>query len=147
MSYKCSLTNDLDLDIDLDQAFGQRVDLDKTRVHSPCESSELGDEADVTLLDGLVGVRADDAARDGAEGSHDGSERVHHSSVPAVVVLVGIVRLDDARIAGLQVLPPRGLDLDYRLVEATGAGTVDGSFATVAHGCGSDGMGCCRSDG
>ena len=45
------LTNDLDLDIDLDQVLGQRVDLDETRVYSSGEATKLRHEADITLRD------------------------------------------------------------------------------------------------
>jgi hypothetical protein len=57
--------DDLDLDIDLDETLGQRVDLDKTWVDSAGEAAEFGDEPDITLRDRLVRVGADDAARDG----------------------------------------------------------------------------------
>ena len=56
--------DDLDLDIDLDEALGERVDLDETWVDSTCEAAEFGDQPDVTLRDRLVGVGADEAARD-----------------------------------------------------------------------------------
>ena len=55
--------NNLNLDIDLNERFGERVDLDKTRVDGTSETSKLGDETDVTLLDRLVWIRAADAAR------------------------------------------------------------------------------------
>jgi len=58
-------TNDLDLDVDLDELFGERVDFDETGVDCAVEATELGDEADVSLADWLVWVGADDAARDG----------------------------------------------------------------------------------
>ena len=58
--------DDLDLDVDLHEALGEGVDLDEARVDSAVEAAELGDQADVALVYGLVGVRADDAARDGA---------------------------------------------------------------------------------
>ena len=58
--------DDLDLDVYLDEFLGQRVDLDETRVDGAVEAAEFGDETDVALGDWLVGVRADDAAGDGA---------------------------------------------------------------------------------
>jgi hypothetical protein len=58
---------------------GQWVDLDKTRVYSSRESTELGDETDVALSDWLVGVRADDAAGDGAESAYARAESVDHA--------------------------------------------------------------------
>ena len=51
-------TNNLDLDIDLDQLLGQRVDLHETRVHCAIEAAEFGDQPDITLADWLVGVGA-----------------------------------------------------------------------------------------
>jgi hypothetical protein len=64
------LTNDLDLNIDLDKTFTERVDLDETGINSAIESTEFGDETDITLRDRFVGVRTDDAARDGAHSSN-----------------------------------------------------------------------------
>jgi hypothetical protein len=55
--------DDLDLDVDLDEALGKRVDLDETRVNGAREATEFGDQADVTLRDGLVRIGADEAAR------------------------------------------------------------------------------------
>ena len=67
-------TNDLDLDIDLNEFLRQRVYLHETRVDGAVEATELGDEPDVALADGLVGVGADDAARDGTAESDAGTE-------------------------------------------------------------------------
>jgi len=64
-------TDDLDLDVDLDEAFRQRVDLDETRVDGAVESSELRDQADVPLGHGFVGVGTYDAAGDGPAGADD----------------------------------------------------------------------------
>lgn len=66
----------LNLDIDLDQTLAEGVYLDETRVDGLVETTELGDETDITLLDILVRVGADDAAGDGAHGSDDGAEGV-----------------------------------------------------------------------
>ena len=46
--------HNLNLDIDLYERFGERVDLDETRVDGASETTELGDETNVTLLDGFV---------------------------------------------------------------------------------------------
>lgn len=59
-------TDDLDLDVDLDQPFGEGVDLHETGVDGAVEAAELGDEADVALADWFVGVRAADATWDGS---------------------------------------------------------------------------------
>ncbi len=63
-------TNDLNLDIDLDKTFTERIDLDKTGVNRAIESTEFCDETDVTLRDRFVGVRTDDAAGNGTHSSN-----------------------------------------------------------------------------
>lgn len=50
--------HNLNLDIDLDEALGERVDLDETWVNGAVETTELGDETNVALRDRLVWVRA-----------------------------------------------------------------------------------------
>lgn len=57
--------DNLDFDIDLDEALREWVDLDETWVDGAVEATEFGDEADVSLGDGLVWVGAADAAWDG----------------------------------------------------------------------------------
>jgi hypothetical protein len=69
-------TNDLDLNIDLDKTFTERVDLDETGINSTIESTEFGNETDITLRDRFVGVRTDDAARNGTHGSNAGTKSV-----------------------------------------------------------------------
>lgn len=69
-------TNDLDLDIDLDELFGQRVDLDETGVDGAIEATEFGDETDIPLTDWLVRVGAHDAARDSTTETDACPERV-----------------------------------------------------------------------
>lgn len=69
-------TNDLDLDIHLDQLLRQWVDLHETRVHCAIEAAEFGDQPDVTLADWLVGVGAKDAEGDGAAETDAGTEGV-----------------------------------------------------------------------
>lgn len=59
-------TNDLDLDIHLDQLLRQWVDLHETWVHCAIEAAELGDQPNVTLADWLVWVGAEDTEGDGA---------------------------------------------------------------------------------
>jgi len=56
----------LDLDVYLDEFFGEGVYFHEAGVDGAVEAAEFRDEADVSLGDGLVGVRADDAAWDGA---------------------------------------------------------------------------------
>ena len=63
-------TNNLNLNINLDEAFAERVDLNKTRVDSAIETAKFGDQANITLRDRFVGVRTDDTAGDGTHGSN-----------------------------------------------------------------------------
>jgi hypothetical protein len=51
---------ELDFDVDLDEALGEGIDFDKTWVHGAVEAAEFGDETDVALGDGFVGIRAVD---------------------------------------------------------------------------------------
>ena len=57
--------DNLNLDVHLDDLFGQRVDLNETRVDGAVEATEFGDETDVSLTDGFVWVGANDTAWDG----------------------------------------------------------------------------------
>lgn len=68
--------DDLDLDVDLNEALGEGVDLDKARVDSLVEFAKLGDQTNVTLVHVLVRVRADDAAWNGTQGSNKGTKTV-----------------------------------------------------------------------
>ena len=67
---KCERTNNLDLDIDLDELLGQRVDLDKTWVDCAVKATKFGHETNVSLADWLVWVGADDTARDSSQASN-----------------------------------------------------------------------------
>ncbi len=69
-------TNNLDLDVHLDEALAEGVDLDQSGVDGAVEAAEFRDQTDVTLRDVLVGVRADDAAGDCTEGANAGPEGV-----------------------------------------------------------------------
>lgn len=68
--------DDLDLDVHLDEFLREWVDLDKTRVDSPVEAAEFGDEADVALVDGLVGVGTNDAAGDRTAEAHPATQGI-----------------------------------------------------------------------
>merc|ERR1711937_327038 len=92
---------DLDLDIDLDQTLGEGVDLDEAGIDGLVESTKLGDETDVALVDALVWVGADDAAGDGAQGTNDGAKGVDHAPVPALGAGLG---RDGGCVAALQIL-------------------------------------------
>jgi len=59
----------LDPDVDLGNLLGKRVDLDKAGVDGAVETSELGDETNMALVDGLVRVWAADTAWDGSDSS------------------------------------------------------------------------------
>ncbi len=133
-------THNLDLDIDLDETFAERVDLDEAGIDGAIESTELGDQAHVTLRHRLVRVRTADAAGEGAHGSNARSQSVDcarrpsvslapwggdrvmlltHASVPAMVALVALSH-ERLGIAGLQVLSSRRLHVDHGVVEAAG---------------------------
>ena len=87
--------HNLNLDIDLHERFGERVDLDETRVDGASETTELGDETNVALLDGLVRVRAADAARNRTEGTDGRTQSIDHAAVPAGARGIFGVGLDD----------------------------------------------------
>lgn len=91
----------LDLDVDLDQALGQRVDLDETRVNGAVETAEFGDETNISLIDTLVGVRADDATGNGSHGTDDSAKGIDHLSVPAG--RIGL-RADSGGIGALEII-------------------------------------------
>lgn len=109
--------NNLNLDIDLDEAFAERVDLNETWVDCAVETSKLRDETDITLRDRLVWVRAADAARDCSKSSDARTKGVDHASVPAMSSLVAFTS-QSLRIAGLEVLSSWGLHIHHRVVTA-----------------------------
>ena len=63
-------TNNLNLDIDLNETFTERVNLDETGINSAIESTELGNQTDVTLRDRFVGVGTANAAGESSHGSN-----------------------------------------------------------------------------
>ena len=63
-------TNDLNLNINLNETFAERVDLDKTGINSAIETTEFGDETDVTLRDRFVRVRTANATGESSHGSN-----------------------------------------------------------------------------
>lgn len=65
--------NNLNLDVDLDDALREGVDLDETGVDGLVEAAKLGDETDVALVDVLIRVGAADTARNGSQGSNAGA--------------------------------------------------------------------------
>lgn len=62
-------TNNLDLNIHLDKALAERINLDQARVDSAVESTKLSNQTNITLRDRLVWIRAANAARNGTHGS------------------------------------------------------------------------------
>jgi len=111
--------NNLNLDIDLNERFGERVDLDKTRVDGTSETSKLGDETDVTLLDRLVWIRAADAARNRTKSTDSRTEGVDHATIPAGARGILSIGLDNLRVRRLKVLATWWLDLDDRVVDTS----------------------------
>lgn len=69
-------TNNLNLDIDLNELLRKRIDLDKTRVDSAVESSKLRDQADIALTDRAVRVGTADAAGHGTKASDDRAKSI-----------------------------------------------------------------------
>ena len=69
--------NDLNFDIDLDEALGERIDVDKTRVNGASKFAELGDQTDVALRDWLVRVGTDNTAGNGTEETDARSQSVN----------------------------------------------------------------------
>lgn len=68
--------DDLNLDINLDEALRKRVDLDEARVNGLVETAELSDKTDIALVHVLVGVWTADATGNGADGTNNGAEAV-----------------------------------------------------------------------
>lgn len=132
-------TDNLNLDVDVEDSLGERIDLDQAWIDGPREATELGDETDFSLVYRLKDAGADDAARNGAQVSDDGAEGVLHVAVPCMSVTLLIVGLDGTRVRRLKVLSLRRLDLDEWLIRVPVAGSVDGSFAILdavcVHGC------------
>ena len=58
--------DNLNLDIDLNEAFTERIDLDETWVDGAIEPTEFCDQTDVSLRHWLVRIGADETAGDGA---------------------------------------------------------------------------------
>lgn len=55
-------TNDLDLNINLNQLLRQWVDFDKTRVNSSVKTTEFRDKPDISLIDWSIWVWAAETA-------------------------------------------------------------------------------------
>jgi len=69
-------TNNLNLDIDLDELLRQRIDLDETRIDSSIKSSKFRDQAHVALADRAVRVGAANATGNSTEASDDRTKRI-----------------------------------------------------------------------
>jgi len=108
--------NYLNLNIYLDQVLRQGIHLNQTGIHSSCKATELGDQADISLSNRLVGIRTDDTAWNGAERADDITKGVYHGAVPAMLTRIFGVGLDDARVRGLKILTAWRLDLDEGVV-------------------------------
>jgi hypothetical protein len=107
-----TLTNNLDLDIDLSKRLRQRVDLDKTRVDGARKATELGDKTNITLVDGFVGVRAAKTAGNGTESTNGRTKSVDHATIPASARCILGVGLNDLSVRWLEVLATWRLDID-----------------------------------
>lgn len=118
------LTNNLNLDIHCDELLRKWVDPDKAWVDCADESSKLGDQADIALVDRLVWVRAADAARNRTQTTNDRPETLDHRSIPAVRRGICAVRLDDLSVRWLKIFSTWRLHRDQ-----TSVITIDGGFA------------------
>ena len=115
--------DNLNLDVHLDQVLREWIDLYQAWVYSSCETTELGHEADVTLRDRLrapsvytrhclspgwsmylVWIRANDAAWDRSKSTDAVTKIVDHGAIPAVLICILSVWLNDLRIGWLQIL-------------------------------------------
>lgn len=109
--------HNLNLDIDLNKVFREGVNLDESGVHRLVETSEFGDEADIALGDGLVGVWTADAAGNGAEEADYAADAVNHPGIPAL--REGIFGGGEgASVGGLEVFDAGGLNLEGWLAGA-----------------------------
>jgi hypothetical protein len=108
--------DNLDLDVDLNERFRERVDLDETWVDGASETTELGDETNISLLDRLVWVWAAETARNGTESTDGRAESVDHATIPASARSIFGVGLDDLRIRWLEILTAWRLDVDDGIV-------------------------------
>lgn len=111
------LTNNLDLDVDLNQVLRERVDLDETGVDGARETAKLGDKSYITLADGLIRVGTAETARNGTESSNARPKAVDHGPIPAVLGFIFRIRLDDLRIRWLQIFATWRLDFDQRILD------------------------------
>jgi hypothetical protein len=68
--------DDLDLDVNLHELLGKRVDVDETGVDGAGKAAEFGHETHVSLVHGLVGIRANDAAGDCAKSTDAATESI-----------------------------------------------------------------------
>lgn len=75
--------NDLNLDVDLDEALRKRVYLYKTWINCARKLSELCDESDVSLRDWLVRIGADDAAGNCAEEANSRTKGIYCTGMSA----------------------------------------------------------------
>jgi hypothetical protein len=131
--------HNLNLNIHLHKLLRQRVDLDETRVNSASKTAEFRHEANVSLLDGLVRVRAAETAGDRTESPDRRAEGVDHAAVPAGARGIFGVGLDDLGVGRLQVFAAGRLDVDDGVVETSEGGggvAVRGAFDGVAVGVG-----------
>jgi len=110
-------TNNLNLDIDLDETLGERVDLDKTWIDCAIETTKFGDETDITLRNGLVRVGTEDTAWNSTHGSNARTQGVDHASIPAMSSLVAFAS-KCLRIRRLKILSLWWFDIDQRVVTA-----------------------------
>lgn len=95
---RVSHTHYLNLDVHLNELLREWVDLDEAGIHRTRETAKSSHQADITLSNGFVRVRTDDAAWNGAEATHDSSEgtdyfmiRTIRSSAHSILIYLDVM--------------------------------------------------------
>jgi hypothetical protein len=104
--------NNMNLDIDLEEMFAKRVNFDKTGVDCAVKSTEFGDQTNIALRYGFVGIWAADATRNGAHGSYTCAQCIDHASIPTITACITLTG-EGLSISRLEIFYLRRLDVDH----------------------------------
>ena len=152
-------TNNLNLDINLNELLGQWIDLDETRVDGAIKSPEFRDQAHITLAHWPVWIGAADATGNGTKSTNDGAEGIDwaqhlaltfseggnhegeltHRPIPAMGGSILAFALKRLRIRWLQVLATRRLNTNCAadLIVAVIAVAIKANWSfAILHGAG-----------
>lgn len=131
-------TNNLNLHIDLNKTFAERINLDQTRINCTIEATKFGNKTNVTLRYGLIWIWADDTTRDSTASTNTWTESINcvrtiisfdrldcaivwrgpkltHASIPAVCAGI-IITLKNLGIGGLKIFSSWRLNADQRVL-------------------------------